>query len=138
MRLKFGNFLNDPTEYDAAERYWATLFEDIASKTPNQKWEKWFDNVYANGQKILDGNPILSRLNTESRKGVRVIQDEPQDNDSHIGAWLDSYETIRELVISCVLSDKTEGIVKDLITAYIVNDLSDNEMQSLIDKFMDR
>jgi hypothetical protein len=119
MRLKFGNFLNDPTEYDAAERYWATLFEDIASKTPN-------------------GNPILSRLNTESRKGVRVIQDEPQDNDSHIGAWLDSYETIRELVISCVLSDKTEGIVKDLITAYIVNDLSDNEMQSLIDKFMDR
>lgn len=138
MKVKFKNFLNDKSEYEAAESYWAELFEEYNSQLPPQcRWTPWFNSLNGNGDKIMDGNPILSRCNSELKKGLRIIQDgddSHQSNAKLVGAWMDKYdESIDELVIACVLTDETESICQLLIKAYVVDSLPVYAMQKLID-----
>lgn len=56
INFMFPGFLKDPETYDKLEDYWRTLIRTIV---PDTKL-KFIDNVYANGTKIRDGNPILN------------------------------------------------------------------------------
>lgn len=136
MNIKFKNFLNDKTEYEAAEKFWLCLFEEFNSLLDdNKKWESWFDLVWGNGEKKFDGNPIICRWNKELNFGLRVIQEDSEfENQPLIGAWMSKFDnSIDELVITCVLTDETESICRRLIRAYVVDSLPAQEMQKLID-----
>lgn len=140
MNVKFSNFLNDNAIYNTAENYWLNLFEEYNSQLPSHRqWCSWFDLVWGNGEKKMDGNPIISRWNSELNKGIRIIQEEHEyENQFHVGAWMDQFDdTVDELVISCILTDKTELIIRRLIKSYVVDNVSPQEMQKIIDQEID-
>jgi hypothetical protein len=141
MKTKFLNFLNSTTAYEAAESYWLSMFEEYNSQlqAANQ-WESWFDLVWGNGTKKMDGNPIITRWNSELKKGLRVIQNEPDCKDqSDVGAWMNKFDdTVDEIIISCILTDETEVIIRRLIRAYVVDNVSPVEMQEIIDAELSR
>jgi hypothetical protein len=136
---KFKNFLSDPQVYAEAEKYWYDLFRSIlATSEKKAQWKKWFDTSFLDGTPIRDGNPIYSMVSHELRKGVRIIQDEPDPSCPEIVAWMGTFgdysceECIEELVISCVLSDETEKVARKLIYAFVVDNLPRQEMEKLI------
>jgi hypothetical protein len=137
MKAKFLNFLNSATEYEAAESYWLSLFEEYNSQLQTaSQWGSWFDLVWGNGTKKMDGNPIIVRWSSKLKKGLRIIQEEPEhEKQSDLGAWMNKFDdTVDELVISCILTDETEEIIRRLIKAYVVDNFNPGEMKKIIDK----
>lgn len=139
MSLKYSQFLENESDYVAAELYWDNLFQAcISNLGVESQWEEWFENKWGDGSKRMDGNPIFTRLDSSKNKALRVIQEEPEsEDDKHISAWLDKFDdSIDELVISCVLSEEVELIVKDLFKYYLMDNSCLIETQSLIDKLI--
>jgi hypothetical protein len=138
MNFRYSNFLSNNQEYEKLEFFWSRLFEEFNSiLTEEKKWVFWFENKFADGVKIYNANPIFCRINSDRNKGIRVIQDEfdeEAEKGNLIGCWMDvAWESIDELVISCILTDETEAIIRRLIKAYVVDNASPVEMQEIID-----
>jgi hypothetical protein len=112
--LLHANFLSDPTEYSLSERYWQDLFRAIAREEGvSDDWhDPWLNTTFADGTSFADGNPIFSASSPKRGLGVRIIQLDPANVGEDLGfnSWLDDFgngdDTIRELVICCVLSDE--------------------------------
>jgi hypothetical protein len=109
------NFLSDPTEYALSKRYWQELFRSITHEAGvSDSWrDPWLNMTFVDGTSFADGNPIFSALSPNRKLGVRIIQLDPANPgedpswSSWIGVFGDGDEAIRELVISCVLSDES-------------------------------
>jgi len=105
------NFLNDETEYQRAETYWDQLWTRI-DPLPKRAFGWVTPWVGTGSPSLLDGNPIFSAYSLRLRKGIRVIQHAPTEDQLELAFWLDTFggpvtdpESIRELVIACALSD---------------------------------
>jgi hypothetical protein len=75
-----------------------------------------------------DGNPILSAIDPQRRIAVRIIQEEPENQgDLDLDWWVDSFgkqseaNAVRELVIACVLSDRTAARIDKLLFDWVVH-----------------
>ena len=109
----FTNFRSDSTEYAAAERFWQDLFARAAREEGVEgEWVvPWLNTRFAGGTPFGDGNPIFSAWSPARRVAVRVIQHDAADPPGEDGfdSWTDTFDgeggEVRELVISCVLSD---------------------------------
>ncbi len=102
---------------------------------------EWLNTTYCNGKKFYNGNPIFNGLFKEKNKAVRIIQEEPENEDISISAWIDKIEleadTIYELVISLELSKESKAIAESLIKAWITDDLNNEEMENCINEKLD-
>ncbi len=83
-----------------------------------------YTTTFVNGTPCRDGNPIFSAVDPTRRLGVRVIQFEPTGDSGEIVSWQDTFaegepEEIRDLVISCSLTDETLAKASDLIRQWI-------------------
>lgn len=125
----FPHFLSDPKEYEHAESIWRERWEDLVCRV-GQKWlweSPWLNTTFSNGSPCQDGNPIFSAVSRVRQLGVRVIQLEPSGNPRELHAWSDTFakgspEAIRELVISCVLTDQTLLESVDLMNRWIMEE----------------
>jgi hypothetical protein len=125
----FARFLSDPQEYKQAEMLWRARWGDLVHRV-GQEWlwkTPWANTYSVNGTPIQDGNPIFSAISPRRRLGIRVIQLDPLDNPREIDAWTDTFakglpEAVRELVISCVLTDQTLLDAQDLMKQWITEE----------------
>jgi hypothetical protein len=123
----FRRFLADPGEYAQAEDYWRRLWEQLARFSGQQhEWRyPWIRTTYADGTPFRDGDPIFSAWSPSRKLGVRVIQNEPQDEELELNCWLDllgdewSGGKVRTLVISCALSRQAADLAWDLILSWM-------------------
>jgi hypothetical protein len=122
----FPNFLSDPKEYAKAEKFWVRAWSSLVTRLDQQKnWQvPWFENKFGNGEPCLDGNPIFSALDRRRRIVVRVLQAPPEtEREADLTFWTNTFgkgdpEELEELVIACVLSDKTLAKATDLMTKW--------------------
>lgn len=138
-KLLFPDFLDHTESYDAAEALWKARFDALAAKrhftyTP-------YINVFArNGDKHRDGNPIFSAEVKTLNRAVRIIQEAiEQPDDFFISAWLDTFPTdednpLNELVIPLVLSEETLEVAERLIVHWLVEGLSKEEMERVLEE----
>ena len=141
---KFVHFLDNSEEYSEAEQFWKDLIKKVMLENLQfNDWEDWFNNKYADGTLVRDGNPIVSVISRNLKLGIRIIQYDPfdedaTDNDFEIGAWVDYYgksgkdKGIRTLVISCIVTEETEIMANKIIHAFLIEKLSDEEMECLL------
>jgi hypothetical protein len=123
----FVNFLKDPAEYAAAERFWQELFARAArDEGVEGEWvAPWLNTRFADGTPFADGNPIFSAWSPARRIAVRVIQHDPADPPGGDGfeSWTDTFDgeggAIRELVISCILSDAAAARTAQMLRDWI-------------------
>jgi hypothetical protein len=125
----FAHFLSDPREYKQAETVWRACWDDLVRRVGQQElWKSPWANTYSvNGTPIQDGNPIFSAISPRRRLGVRVIQLEPADNPRELYVWTDTFaegspEEIKELVVSCVLTNQTLHDAVDLMKQWITEE----------------
>jgi hypothetical protein len=121
----FADFLDRPTIYDEAVRYWLTLWDRVVSE--ESVGDKWRHPWLGTGSDaIRDGNPIFTAYSPLEQKGIRVIQYAPTKATEELQFWFDTYGgsltdpmNIRELVIACALSDEAALNASRLIGAWL-------------------
>jgi hypothetical protein len=125
----FPNFLQDPREYELAQEFWRNKWQETLERTGKKDlWiTPWFGTTFTNGTPCLDGNPIFSAVCPSRRLGIFVIQLEPSANPSEVEVWTDTFahrqpEEVKELVISCVLTEETQCIALDLMHQWITSE----------------
>ena len=91
------------------------------------------------GNEFYDGNPIYNFKVDKLNKGVRIIQEEPEESSIQLSAWIEETElangkTIDELVINMELTKETIFLTPELMTPIlrpaVVLDLRDSEIVS--------
>ena len=124
----YPNFLRDEVEYGLAEDFWIKIWEstDVRDRMRYDWRHPWFEPLPA---AIAEGNPIFSAFSPKLKRGIRIIQDEPKDSGLSIFAYPDFFggdfsdpRSIRELVISLVLSDISAKLALALIEPWIRGD----------------
>ena len=121
----YSNFLNDIGEYRESEVYWKNSWDNMG--TDSLRCFNWSHPWLSTGSPdFLDGNPIFSALSPKLRRGVRIIQHEPTSKKMEVQAWPDfvggnDYDptAIRELVISCALSEAAADCAFSLIRLWV-------------------
>ncbi len=121
----FTDFLHDAVQYEQAERFWQDLFGDVTrSENAEHEWTRpWLATRFADGTPFGAGNPIFSAWSPDRKLGIRVIQSDPSAGASDFESWMDEFASddgpIKELVISCSLSDETASRARGLIQSWI-------------------
>jgi hypothetical protein len=125
----FQNFLKDPGEYKKAEACWQKEWRRLIERAGEQHlWKtQWLNTTFSDGTKFFDGNPIFSALCSSRRLRIRVIQREQIGNAPDLQFWIDTFgdeeqNTIRELVISCVLTQETLNEALELMHQWITDE----------------
>lgn len=128
-RYLFPNFLTDAQEYEQVETLWRERWEDLINRLGQEwLWESpWLNTAFADGTPCRDGNPIFSAVSHYRRLGVHVNQLKPSDEPMEFYVWTDTFakgssEAIKELVISCVLTDQTLLEAIDLIKRWVIEE----------------
>lgn len=125
MNYHYLGFLSDPSIYALSESYWLALWQEIdQNDRVLYGWKQpWFKPL---PPKIAQGNPIFSAVSPRRRRGIRLIQHEPTVPIPEIFAYLDTFggpledpESVKELVISCALSDFTARTARRLMGAWV-------------------
>ena len=83
--------------------------------------------TFADGTPCRDGNPIFSAYSPSRRRGVRIIQLEPAGDARELTFWVDDFargdpEQVKELVVSCVLSEETLPVVNELLRQWVAGE----------------
>ena len=121
----FPNFLESTADYALAEGYWIDLWEQIDVDLRRRNgWERpWFHPLPPS---LSEGNPIFSAVSPTLNRGIRIIQSAPTEPSLEFVAYLDTFggsmsdpNSIRELVISCALSDLAATTALSLIRPWI-------------------
>jgi hypothetical protein len=124
-KFLFASFLKNARKYEQAELLWQSRWRDLVDALGQQPlWESpWHDTRFADGTPCRDGNPIFSAVNRKRRLGIRVIQFEPGNDPGEISHWTDEFGqgrlAIKELVVSCALSEETLRQAMDLMRQWL-------------------
>jgi hypothetical protein len=149
-RYLFPDFLNDPEQYRQAEELWLKTWNALVEEVGQAPlWQSPFlATSFADGTPCRDGNPIFSAVDPARRIGVRIIQFEPTGDEEELVSWLDTFaegepEEVRELVISCSLTDSTLLKARDLIRRWITrggadSDVDDHRFLAIIEEARDQ
>jgi hypothetical protein len=137
QKFLFKNFLTNARVYGLNQAYWK---KRILAHLPLDEVRQYplYQTTFANGTKMLDGNPIYSFL-LKNGKSVRIIQEEPESDTPQITAWLSETESlegnkIEELVITLELSDITYPIALQLISIWSQKGLTSSEIRRLVEQ----
>jgi hypothetical protein len=102
-----------PEEYRKLEQRWIDIWDSIQ---PEGRWQfPWMTTTYANGEPMMDFNPIFSVVCNDLKRAIRVIeyhgeestlQEEFEGEQVELSWWLDTFgdseyddPVINELVI---------------------------------------
>lgn len=120
------NFLKNSTEYESTESLWRAKWQELIKWIgQEQLWTSpWINTKFANGTPFRDGNPIFSAVCFSRSLGIRVIQHESSENARELVFWIDTFaegekKTVKELVISCALTQQTLNDAQDLMYQWI-------------------
>lgn len=139
----FQNFLESSEEYEAAEQFWNSMFEEtIQSAGQAGTWRSWRPRHYVNGTPFeRDGNPIFDACSTQLGRAVQVVQWPPERDAVEIAAWLselsapdenDTDDTVIELTINLTLSEESAGIARTLLSSWVDPTTTRTEMNRRI------
>ncbi len=133
----YQDFLENKETYKNNVFFWVNIIKNILSPEKHEYTEyiSTTDNL---GNEFFDGNPISNLLVERLNKAVRIIQEKPGTNKIILfSAWLNEIElqegqSIDELVISLELTQETALLTVDLISAWILRDLTKFRMKEYI------
>ena len=132
----YKNFLNDKTVYKKNVAFWESIIKSLLIQE-NFIFSEYIATSDGYGNEFYDGNPIYNFKIDNLNKGVRVIQEEPEESSIRFSAWINEAELaneqiIDELVINLELTQETTLLAIDLIHAWILSDLTKFRMKRYI------
>lgn len=137
----FAEFCEEAAEYAAAEAFWDEFAADIVGRAaPSQEWRLLpKTRTTAGAPWTEDGScTMLSLLNEKRARWVTLEQFAPSTGVTGVWASMEEFgdphggPLLERLRIDCVLSVRTDDVVKQLIAAFVVDDLHVKGMNELI------
>ena len=138
----YPNFLDDPAEYEACEKYWQRLVTKVAAAAAQHgEWTPWIPRHYPNGTPVeRDGTPICDGRSLSLNRAFRIIQHPCSEAQFALAAWVKTYEQEftdlpqHELVINLSLSRKSSELAERLLTEWMAPATTFESMQSFVSK----
>jgi hypothetical protein len=88
----FADFLESEDKWEACERYWRNLAEDVATSLGQPSWAQWMSKYYGDGKSLIDRDlrAMYSVRSEELDRAFRILQFPPEGNDEDVvmAAWL--------------------------------------------------
>lgn len=139
-RHLFEGFHQNPRIYRLAVEYWQDLIDNLL-KGNRSHWDNWFNLILKDGTEIMDGNPIISLINSNENRGLRIIQIPIDPDDLELTGWLDNFgegkDSILHLVISCQLTRENEPVVKRILRDWFFWDSDREGFEKVLNKTLD-
>ncbi len=136
----YPDFLENHETFDVVQIMWQEWFDALAAEN-HFAYKPYINMYFRNGEKDRDGNSIFSALVEKLNRGVRIIQDEQvQGTALFVSGWLDRIEDyddlpeFDELVIPLILSEETKAIAEAWIRAWLIDQVSKEEMEKLLEE----
>jgi len=134
----YKNFLTNKQVYFQNIDFWKSIIYTVLS-TEKIKFNEYLTTTKPDGSLYLDGNPIFNFKIDNSNRAVRIIQEEIETEKIVFSAWINKTtlidnSEIEELVISLELSNESILLAIELINEWIINKLSTEKIEKLIDK----
>ncbi|MEM9885659.1 MAG: hypothetical protein AAF849_07190 [Bacteroidota bacterium] len=135
----YDSFLKDALVYDACQSMWQDTINEL-SLLHGFSSKPYINIYFKNGKKDRSGNPILSTMVESKNRGLRIIQTTVEEaEENYISAYFDTFElegyeeVLDELVIDLVLSEETKAKAVEWIKAWLVEDVSKEELDVIIE-----
>lgn len=141
VQILYPDFLEDEAIYDELQEYWDGLISTLAEEN-EVVFESYINLFDAEGDKFRDANPILSALDADSNRGIRIIQYTVEDaQELFISAFfnefpIDEDNPIQEMVIDLVLSEETKNKALEWVKLWLVDQVEQEEMDEVIEAKM--
>ncbi len=138
----YDNFLEDAVIYDAVQMMWQDVINELSLLYGF--YSKPYINIYlSNGKKERDANPIFSTMIEKNNRSIRILQTTEADaRANYISGYFDTFEfegyekELEELVIDLVLSDETKAKAVQWIKAWLVDGMSKEQLDEIINNEM--
>ncbi len=138
----FADFVDDPDQYEAVERYWGNLVADIARNLGQTgEWPRWIPRHFADGTPMdEDGNPMWDGRSRRLDRAFRIIQWPPDGDGVELSAWLQSFEEEyeamprEELVLNMSLSEESAELARRLLYRWMTPETTYQDMLAFIDE----
>lgn len=133
----YKNFLDDKSIYKKNVTFWNNLINSLLAPE-NYTFSEYIATSDGFGNDFYDGNPIYNFKIDNLNKGVRIVQEEPEESSKQFSAWIKETELaneqlVDELVINIELTQETVLLAIDLIHAWILSDLTKFRMKRYIE-----
>jgi len=133
----YKNFLDDKSIYQKNIVFWDKIIKSLL-QSGNYSFAEYIATDDGYGNEFYDGNPIYNFMIDSLNKGVRIIQEEPEESPNQFTAWVNETElpsgnSLDELVINMQLTQKTILFAIDLIHAWILSDLTKFRMKKYVE-----
>lgn len=133
----FKNFLNDKSVYKKNVAFWDSIIKSLLIPE-NHVFSEYIATSDGFGNDFYDGNPIYNFKTDNLNKGVRIVQEEPEESSIQFSARIKETELstgqfVDELVINLELTPETTFLVIDLIHAWVLSDLTKFRMKRYIE-----
>lgn len=125
----FPGFLGSPSKYDEVMRFWDERWAKLLTRTFRSKFWKspWLGGGPTTLPPDRDGNPIFTAVCPSKALGVRIVQYEREAPDDLAFDWWIDYAggspgelgTIRELVISCILTQWSLSKIEEYLKMWV-------------------
>lgn len=147
MSILVPDVFNDPMEYLQAEAILERLIDRIKCEDyQGPLWTRWMTTTGNDGTRLYDDSvPVYTQICEARRKGVAIRLKEPGEMkgygfhpETFFEAFLELFDPdvakIDKLDITCVLSDENLERMEDLIRLYMVDDVTPEALEAVIEK----
>lgn len=129
-------FLKNKRVYNLAVAFWRKLVAAIA-RNGDMAFQYHLSEWGPDGQRTYDGNPIFAAYFPKRKRSLRIIQDEPEPGKPDWSAWTGTAQALPgeetpELTLALALNAETAAIARALINAWLIDELSLEDMNVLI------
>lgn len=137
-RYLYASFLDNKRVYNLAVAFWRKLVAAIA-REGDMAFQYHLNDTGPDGHREYDGNPIFAAYFPKRKRAFRIIQDRPEADKPDWAAWTGSTEgpnneEVPELTIALALSTETAAVAKQFLHAWLLDQISLEEMNVLIHK----
>lgn len=149
-KFLYRDFLKKKSTYNLSQGYWTRMFKAHLDLEPS-RYNRMFENMDVNGNKIYDGNPVFTFVDLRTRRAVRIIQTDSSERDLQIirklQFWWDTYSfpaenefhLLDEIVIGMYLTSESSKLAISILQMWLRNEEDSNSllMERIANRFQE-
>lgn len=132
VAFPYDRFFEDTRAYRKSREFWSQAFLESMGLSRADQWPDWIEDIFQ------DGNPIFSKIHHSLGRGILVQQTAVGLDRYWFKCWISHAEendcVVPYLFVETFISGEAKTYFKELITAWCVDELGEEDMAKLTEK----